>query len=263
MKKQFKSATSVAIAILISIVCFGFRAAEAQNSLTVKNIVIVHGAFADASGWEAVYDILTKDGYNVTLVQNPLTSLDADVAATTQALNKQDGPTVLVGHSWAGSVITQAGVSPKVVSLVYVSAYVPEVGESAISVTQLAPPLPKNGVLPPDENGNVYFSKPLFHECFAADLPVEKAAFMYDSQQPIAASCFAAVPTQAAWKTKPTYGIVATEDKAINPVLERFMYKRAGAIVTEIKGNHVIFMSQPQAVARVIEAAANAGTVNN
>lgn len=253
--------TSAAIATMTSLVFFGLTSSSAQTKPAIKNIVIVHGAFADASGWEAVHDILVKDGYNVTLVQNPLTSLEEDVAATNRALDKQDGPVVLVGHSWAGSVITQAGVSPKVVSLVYVAAFAPDAGESTVTVIQSAPALPKDVSLPPDENGLVYCNKALFHECFDADLSNEKSSFLFDSQQPIMGSCFGAVLTQAAWKTKPTYGIVATEDKAINPVLERSMYRRAGAKVTEIKGNHVIFMSRPQAVTSVIEAAAKAGPV--
>ncbi|UOE51095.1 alpha/beta hydrolase [Mucilaginibacter sp. SMC90] len=232
----------------------------AQTAPVVKNIVIVHGAFADASGWEGVYKILKKDGYNVTLVQNPLTSLNDDVAATNRALEKQDGPAVLVGHSWGGSVITEAGVSSKVASLVYVAAFAPEAGQSTLDVYQSGPPLAKNGILPADKNGFAYFDKALFHECFAADLSVEKAAFMFDSQQPIIGSSFVARLTRAAWKNKPTYAVVATEDKAINPELERAMYKRAGAIVTEVKGSHVVFISKPEAVARVIETAAkNAG----
>jgi pimeloyl-ACP methyl ester carboxylesterase len=259
MKKQFKSHRSISACIITFWFCSIAMLSFGQVSPVVKNIVIVHGAFTDASGWEAVYKILTKDGYHVILVQNPLTSLDDDVAATTRALDKHDGPVVLVGHSWAGSVITQAGLSPKVASLVYVAAFVPDAGESSLSVIQSAPALPKNGILPPDAKGFVYFDKALFHECFAADLPYAKTRFMFDSQQPIVGSCFAAVLTGAAWKTKPTYAIVATQDKAINPVLEQSMYKRAGAVVTEVKGSHVIFISQPQAVAAVIVAPTNPG----
>ncbi|HEX8023169.1 alpha/beta hydrolase [Mucilaginibacter sp.] len=256
MKTQNKITRLMQFTAIALLAAFSPKVSTAQTSPAVKNIVIVHGAFADASGWEAVYKILKKDGYNVTLVQNPLTSLNDDVAATNRALEKQDGPAVLVGHSWAGSVITEAGVSPKVASLVYIAAFAPEVGQSTLDVYQSGPALPKNGILPADKDGIVYFDKTLFHECFAADLSEAKADFMFDSQQPIVGSCFVAPLTQAAWKTKPTYAVVATEDKAINPELERAMYKRAGAIVTEVKGCHVIFMSQPAAVARVIEAAA-------
>ncbi|OCX52126.1 hydrolase [Mucilaginibacter sp. PPCGB 2223] len=227
-----------------------------QAKTPVKNIVIVHGAFADASGWEAVYKILKKDGYNVTLVQNPLTSLEDDVAAVNLALDKMDGPVVLVGHSWGGAVITQAGISPKVAGLVYVAAFVPEQGETAIGLLQSGPPLPVNGILPPDEKGIVYFDKAKFKECFAAEQTDDKASFMADSQQPIAVKSFLTPLTEAAWKSKPSYAIVATEDKSINPVLERTMYKRAGSVVTELKGSHTLYMSQAKAVAAVIENAA-------
>jgi acetyl esterase/lipase/pimeloyl-ACP methyl ester carboxylesterase len=252
----------IAAATFVTLFAFSAFTGTAQSISPVKNIVIVHGAFADASGWEAVYKILTRDGFHVTMVQNPLTSLADDVAATTRALDKQDGPTVLVAHSWGGTVITQAGISPKVASLVYVAAFVPQAGESTAALGQTAPALPKNGILPPDSQGICYFDKALFRECFAAEQTVEKAAFMYDSQQPIVGSCFIAPVTETAWKSKPTYAIVATEDKAINPDLERAMYKRANAVVTELKGSHTIFMSQPEAVAKVIEIAAKAVAVN-
>lgn len=259
MKTQINITKLTIAAAAVFLSTFNPKSSMAQTTPAVKNIVIVHGAFADASGWEGVYKILKKDGYNVTLVQNPLTSLNDDVAATNRALEKQDGPAVLVGHSWGGSVITEAGVSPKVASLVYVAAFAPEVGQSTLDVYQSGPALVKNGILPADKNGLVYFDKALFHECFAADLTEAKVDFMFDSQQPIVGSSFVAPLTQAAWKTKPTYGIVATMDKAINPELERAMYKRAGAVVTEVKGSHVIFISQAAAVARVIEAAAKNG----
>jgi pimeloyl-ACP methyl ester carboxylesterase len=231
----------------------------AQTTTSVKNIVIVHGAFADASGWETVYKILTARGYNVALVQNPLTSLEDDVAATHRILDRQDGPAVLVGHSWGGTVITQAGVSPKVSSLVYVAAFVPEIGETTLDLVKTAAPAPENGILPPDDNGLIYYDKTKFRAGFAADLSKEKTDFMYASHAPIAVKAFITPVSQAAWKFKPSYAIVATEDKSINPQIERTVYKRAGAIVTEIKGSHAIYISQPQAVADVIEAAAKAG----
>ncbi|XHR95592.1 alpha/beta hydrolase [Mucilaginibacter sp. UC70_90] len=259
MKTQINITKLTIAAAAVFLSTFSPKNSLAQTAPAVKNIVIVHGAFADASGWEGVYRILKKDGYNVTLVQNPLTSLNDDVAATNRALEKQDGPAVLVGHSWGGSVITEAGVSPKVASLVYVAAFAPEVGQSTLDVYQSGPALAKNGILPADRNGLVYFDKALFQECFAADLNEAKADFMFDSQQPIVGSSFVAPLTQAAWKIKPAYGIVATMDKAINPELERAMYKRAGAVVTEVKGSHVIFISQAAAVARVIETAAKNG----
>jgi pimeloyl-ACP methyl ester carboxylesterase len=232
---------------------------NAQTTSAIKNIVIVHGAFADGSGWQSVFEMLTKRGYYVTIVQNPLTGLNDDVAAATRILDKQDGPVVLVGHSWGGSVITQAGVHAKVASLVYVAAFAPDVNETTFDLIKTAPPAPENGILPPDEKGFVYYDKQKFHAGFAADLGKEKADFMYASQGPIAGQSFVTPLTEAAWKTKPSYAIVAKEDKSINPDIERFMYKRAGAKVTELSGSHVIFISKAKEVADVIEAAAKAG----
>ncbi|WP_244281126.1 alpha/beta hydrolase [Mucilaginibacter gossypiicola] len=223
----------------------------------VKNIVLVHGAFADGSGFQAVYKILTKKGYNVTVVQNPLTSLKDDVDAANRILDKQDGPTVLVGHSYGGTVITEAGNNSKVVALVYIAAFAPDKGENTIKWVQSAPPAPENGILPPDDKGFVYYDKAKFHGGFAADLSQSEADFMFASQGPTSVQCFVTPITEAAWKTKPSYGIVATEDKSIVPDVERTMYKRAGAKITEIKGSHVIFISQPEAVAKVIIDAAN------
>lgn len=222
----------------------------------IKNVVLVHGAFADGSGWRALYDILIKKGYNVTVVQNPLSSLEDDVAATKLALDKQDGPTVLVGHSWGGVVITQAGDHPKVAALVYVAAFQPDQGESALTWFMKAPPAPENGVLQPDDKGIVYYDKNKFHAGFCADIPKAEADFMCASQGAFAAKGFGTPVTYAAWRDKPTYAIVATEDKSINPELERSMYKRSNSKVTEIKGSHVVFMSQPEAVSKVIIAAA-------
>lgn len=255
MKKNhfFVKACAVLLTALVLNAC---SPAIAQSAAGVKNIVFVHGAFADGSGWENVFKILKAHGYHVTLVQNPLTSLEDDVAATERALDKQDGPVVLVGHSWGGSVITQAGVSPKVVSLVYVAAFAPAVGESTLDLVKTAPPAPENGILPPDDKGFIYYDKAKFHAGFAADVSAEKAEFMYASQGPIAAKAFITPLTNAAWKTKPSYAIVATEDKSINPDIERTMYKRAGSIVTELKGSHVLFISNAKAVAAVVEAAA-------
>ncbi|RFZ90213.1 alpha/beta hydrolase [Mucilaginibacter conchicola] len=223
----------------------------------IKNIVLVHGAFADGSGWKAVYDILIKKGYHVSIVQNPLTSLNADVTATNSVLNAQDGPSVLVGHSWGGTVITQAGVNPKVAALVYVAAFAPDAGENTAKWVGAAPPAPEAGFTDPDQFGFVYFVPAKFHSGFAADVPKAQSDFMQASQAPIIGACFAEPVTEVAWKTKPSYGIVATEDKAINPGVEKQMYIRAKAKITEIKGSHVVFISQPEAVAKVIIAAAN------
>src|ERR1044072_2986073 len=223
----------------------------------IKNVVIVHGAFADGSGFKKLYSILTKKGYHVTVVQNPLTSLKDDVDATRRALDKQDGPVVLVGHSWGGTVITEAGTHPKVAALVYIAAFMPDKGEATGQLAMSLPMKTEGGILPPDENGVLYFDKAKFHAGFAADVSKEEADFMADSQVPIFASCFGAPVTEVAWKIKPSYGIVATEDKALNPDIERNMYKRAGAKVTELKGSHVVFISQANAVANVIISAAN------
>lgn len=241
------SITTLMVALLMS-PCEAF----AQQA---RNIVIVHGAFADGSGWRDVHDIFIKKGYNVTVVQNPLTSLKEDVEATIRILDKQDGPVVLVGHSWGGTVITEAGMHPKVVSLVYVAAFQPDKGETTLQWITTLPPAPENGILPPDEKGLVYFDKSKFHDDFAADLNKRQAGFMYASLAPIAAQCFVTPVVQAAWKTKPSFAIVATEDKSINPQIERNMYKRAGSVIKELKGSHVIFMSQPHAVAKVITIA--------
>jgi len=231
---------------------------KAQTTAASKNVVIVHGAFADGSGWDAVFKLLKVKGYNVTVVQNPLTSLEDDVEATNRALDKQTGNVILVGHSWGGAVITQAGVHPKVSSLVYVAAFVPNMGQSALDLIKTGPPAPENGILPPDEKGFVYYDKVKFQAGFAADVPKDKADFMFASQGPIAAKCFVTPLTQIAWKTKPSFGIVATEDKSINPDIEREMYKNAKSKVTEIKGSHAIYISNPKAVAEVIELAAMA-----
>ena len=256
-KESLKSKLSgfLTLAMLLAALLTGSVTTTAQQKV-IKNIVIVHGAFADGSGFRALFDILKKQGFNVTVVQNPLTSLKDDVDATMRVLDKQDGPVVLVGHSSAGTVITEAGMHPKVGVLVYIAAFQPDKGETADKWASSLPSAPENGALPPDQNGFIYFDKAKFHAGFAAELSEAQADFMFASQAPIAAQCFTVPVTAAAWKTKPTYGIVATEDKAINPDIERNMYKRSGTKTTEIKGCHVIFISHPAAVAKVIVAAA-------
>ena len=226
----------------------------------VKNVVLVHGAFADGSGWKALYNVLTKKGYQVTIVQNPLTSLEDDVAATNQALDRQDGPAILVGHSWGGVVITEAGNHPKVAALVYVAAFQPDKGESGLQWIQTAQPAAENGILPPDDKGIVYFEKSKYHAGFAADIPKEQAEFMYASQGAFHAKAFATPVTNAAWRNKPSFAVIATEDKAIVPEIQRNMYKRSNTKSVEVKGSHVVFMSQPEKVAAVIIEAAQAVT---
>lgn len=204
-----------------------------------------------------VYGILKAKGYSITIVQNPLSSFEDDVAATNRAIEKQNGPVILVGHSWGGSVITQAGVNPKVVCLVYVAAFAPKAGESTLDLVKTFPPAAENGILPPDEKGFMYYDQQKFHAGFAADLPKEKADFMFASQAPISVTAFLAPITQCAWETKPSFAIVATQDKSISPDLERMMYKRAGATILEVAGSHAIYISKAGEVAKVIEKAAS------
>lgn len=229
-----------------------------SNLPAVKNIVLVHGAFADGSGYKGVYEALTQQGYQVTVVQNPLTSLKDDVAATHLALDAQDGPAILAGHSWGGAVITEAGNHPKVAGLVYIAAFQPDNNETALQWFQSAPPAPENGILPPNEKGIVYYDQAKFHAGFCADLSEATAAFMYASQGAFYGECFLSSISEAAWRTKPTFGIVATEDKSIHPDIQRQMYKRSDTQTTEIQGSHVVFMSQPEKVAAVIAGAAEA-----
>ncbi|MGH2666628.1 alpha/beta hydrolase [Flavobacterium sp.] len=250
--------------VFIFSVLFSGSVSYAQTSAaTVKNVVLVHGAFADGSGWKALYEILTKKGYHVTIVQNPLSSLEDDVAATNLVLDNQDGPTILVGHSWGGVVITEAGNHPKVVGLVYVAAFQPDNGETALQWFQTAPPAAENGVLPPNDKGIVYYDKAKFHAGFAGDISKEEAEFMYASQGAFNGKCFVSPITKAAWRDKPTYAVIATEDKSINPEIQRAMYKRSKTKATEVKGSHVVFMSQPEAVFKVIETASKNNTKKN
>ncbi|CAA9237408.1 MAG: Miscellaneous; Hypothetical/Global homology [uncultured Cytophagales bacterium] len=238
--------------LLLAITAFT-TPAQAQGS---KNVVLVHGAFADGSGWKAIYQILVAKGYRVTIVQNPATSLEDDVNATTAALDQQDGPAILVGHSWGGVVITEAGNHPKVAALVYVAAFQPDQGESALQLFQSAPPAPENGVLPPDEKGMVYYDQAKFHAGFCADLGKEEAQFMAASQVPLFAKGFTTPVNDPAWKNKPVYGVIATQDKSINPDILYRTYKRSNTIVTEVAGSHAVYISQPKRVAEVIIQAA-------
>ena len=223
----------------------------------INNVVLVHGAFADGSGFKALYWELTRKGYNVIVVQNPLTSLEDDVLATHVALDTLDGPAVLAGHSWGGAVITQAGNHPKVAALVYIAAFQPDNGESALQWLQTVPPAPENGVLPPDEKGIVYYSKEKFHAGFCADIDADEAAFMYASQGAFYAKGFVTPISDAAWRHKPAYACLATQDKSIDPEIQRNMYKRSNTTVVEVQGSHVIFMSKPREVAAMIDRAAN------
>lgn len=245
----------IAIAIVVILLLTGFQSVVGQTVKT-KNIVLVHGAFADGSGWKPVYDILSKKGYHVSIVQNPLTSLKNDVNATKSVINQQDGQVVLVGHSWGGTVITEAGNNPKVAALVYVAAFVPDQGENTIQWVTATPASPEAGFTKPDEFGFVYFEYAKFHKGFAGDLTEKQSSFMRDSQIPIVDKSFEDVVSKAAWKTKPAYAVLATDDKALNPATQRTMYQRANAKITEVKASHVVFISNPEAVANTIIQAA-------
>jgi pimeloyl-ACP methyl ester carboxylesterase len=219
------------------------------------NIVLVHGALIDGSSWRGVYDVLTKDGYRVSIVQQPLTGLDEDVAATQRVLDQQDGPIILVGNSYGGSIITVAGSDPKVKALVYVAALQPDVGETSAEV---APPTKQaSNDLRPTKDGFIFLDPAKFADV-GADLPKAAAEFMARSQMPIFDAAFSTKLTVAAWRDKPSYSIIATEDRELDPAIARRMANRAGSKVTVLKGSHLIHISQPRAVARVIETAARA-----
>jgi pimeloyl-ACP methyl ester carboxylesterase len=229
--------------------------APALAHASVNNVVVVHGAFADGSGWRPVADILEHDGYTVQVVQEPLTSFDADVQATRLVLDRS-GPSVLVGHSWGGMIITEVGDHPSVRSLVYVAAFAPVVGESAAALQAKKPP-ESTGVVP--VGGGFLAVKPeLFRHDVASDLPEGPAHFAAISQVPIAGDSFGATVKVAAWSNKPSFAVIATQDRMINPELERFMAKRANSEAIELSGSHVIFLSHPKEVASLIEKAARA-----
>jgi pimeloyl-ACP methyl ester carboxylesterase len=226
------------------------------SSLRAINIVLVHGAFVDGSGWESVYQILKKDGYSVAIVQNPTISLADDVAVTKHIVGAQNGPVLLVGHSYGGVVITEAGNDPKVAGLVYIAAFAPDKGESVSTfIKNLPPGAPVPPILPP-QNGYLSLDKAKFPASFAADVDEEKSAFMADSQVPWGVEALGGTISEPAWKTKPSWYLVATDDKMIPPSAQRLMSKRAGSTVVEVAGSHAIYVSQPYAVAALIEEAA-------
>jgi len=238
---------------VITLACAAL-ASHAAIAAPIKNVVLVHGFFADGSGWKGVADILARDGYKVAVVQEPETSLADDVHATNRALDAMGGPSILVGHSYGGIVITEAGNHANVAGLVYVAAYQPEVGET---LADLAGKIPSGSkAIKPTPDGFLYIEPALFHADFAADLPAPLARFMALSQVMPAVQITKTATTQAAWKTKPSWAIVSKSDMTINPELERFMSKRAGSKTTEIEGSHVAFIARPADVAKVIEEAA-------
>lgn len=223
---------------------------------STKNIVLVHGGFVDGSGWESVYSLLKKDDYNVAIVQNPTLSLAGDVAATKLVINEQDGPVILVGHSYGGAVITEAGTDPQVVGLVYIAAFAPDKGESVNSLIKDPPPdAPAPPILPP-RDGYLFLDKSKFRASFAGDVEAEKAAFMADSQVPWGLEALGGEISEPAWKSKPSWYLLTTEDRMIPPPAQRFMSERAGSIVVEVAGSHAIYVSQPNAVAALIKQAA-------
>jgi pimeloyl-ACP methyl ester carboxylesterase len=221
------------------------------------NVVLVHGGFVDGSGWEGVYKILKGHGHKVSVVQNPTISLEDDAAVTKRVLATQDGPAILVGHSYGGAVITEAGNHPKVAGLVYITAFAPDKGESVGTLIQNpAPGAPVPPILPP-QDGFLFLDRAKFPASFAADVEPEKAAFMADSQVPWGTGAISGAISEPAWKSKPSWYLVVTEDRMIPPDAQRAMAKRAGATVVETKGSHAIYVSQPGAVAALIEQAGN------
>jgi pimeloyl-ACP methyl ester carboxylesterase len=224
----------------------------------VRNVVLVHGGFADGSGWQGVYDILTKDGFNVGVVQNPTLSLEGDVAATRMIIDAQPGPVVLVGHSYGGAVITGAGTHQNVAALVYVAAFMPDAGESVNTLIAGFPSdVPGPPILPP-KDGFLFLDRGKFHAAFAGDLPAGQAAFMADSQVPWGVDALGGQITEPAWRTKSSWYLVTTQDHMIPPSAQRTMSQRAGSTVTEVAASHSVYLSQPPAVAGLIEQAAAA-----
>jgi pimeloyl-ACP methyl ester carboxylesterase len=223
----------------------------------VNNVVLVHGGFVDGSGWQPVYRLLKEQGFNVSIVQNPTLSLEGDAEATRQIIDAQDGPVVLVGHSYGGAVITEAGANDKVAALVYIAAFAPDKGES---VNTLIGTFPQDGPQPPilpPQDGFLFLDRERFHESFAGDLSAEDAAFMADSQVPWGLDALGGSITEAAWRTKPSWYLVATDDRMIPPPAQRTMSERTGSTVVEAGGSHAIYVSHPATVVGLIEQAAS------
>lgn len=258
MTRSFLLAAAAAIGI--SAATLAHPAEQIPETQAVRNVVFVHGAFADGSGWRGVHSDLTARGYKVTVVQNPLTSLADDVAATRRALERQDGPAVLVGHSWGGTVITEAGVHPKVAGLVYVSALSPDAGETTAQQYAGFTTSPEF-VLDIHADGYGYVKPDQFKAGFAADTSDSDAAFLRDSQVPIAMGSFETRLTQAAWRTRPSWAVIATDDKAFGQRMLHAMAQRIGAKVTTVAASHAVFMTQPAVVAAVVDEAARSAKV--
>lgn len=234
--------------------------AQAASAAAIKNVVLVHGGFVDGSGWEGVYNILTRDGYHVTVVQNPTISLADDVAVTHRALALQDGPAILVGHSYGGAVITEAGTDPKVAGLVYIAAFAPDAGESVSSL--LAKPVPGYAAPPilPPVDGYLFLDRTKYAAAFAADVKPAQAKFMADSQVPWNVACLNGKITAPAWKAKPSWYLLTKDDHMIPPPAQKMMATRANAHLTETAGSHAVYVSNPKVVAHIIEEAAKAAS---
>jgi pimeloyl-ACP methyl ester carboxylesterase len=260
MNNKIRNVIAAAAAAAVTNITDPAHAADGNTQgQSVRNVVLVHGAFADGSGWRGVYNELTKRGYKVSIVQNPLTSLADDVAATSRVLARQDGPTILVGHSWGGTVITEAGVDPKVVGLVYVSAISPDAGEN--TAQQYAGfQTPPEFVIDVQADGYGFLNAEKFKAGFAADASDADAAFLRDGQVPINMSVFETKVQHAAWRTKPSWAVIATEDKAFDQKMLQHMAKRIGAKVTEVRASHALYVTQAKAVADVIDRAAKSAT---
>src|SRR5580698_3974799 len=258
-KLRFVRRASRSLSIVLVLLTCGLLSAQV-TAHRVRNIVLVHGAWADGSGWRGVYDILVKDGYNVSIVQEPETSFQDDVAATKRTLALQDGPCILVAHSYGGAVITEAGTDPSVVGLVYIAAHMPDSGEKESEDGKRFPSdLAKSGAIKKTPDGFTYIDPAQFHELFAADLPDDQAAFMARSQVFNFADNFSATITTAAWRTKPSWMLVAGSDRTISPDLERWYARRAKSHTVEVAGaSHSVYVSHPKEVADVIESAARA-----
>ena len=250
--KRLHSVAMLAIAVMSAYP--NMAAAQSATQSGIKNVVLVHGAFADGSGWEAVASFLRKDGYNVAVVQHPETSFAEDIKFTQSVIARQNGPVVLVGHSYGGSVITEAGNDPKVAALVYIAAFGLDAGESAATIEKQLPPA-STGIKVTDD-GYFYIDPAAFHADFAADVPAPKAEFMAESQVLVSADSFTHAVTTPAWKTKPSWYMVATQDRSINPDQERMMAKRMNAKTVEVNSSHVAYMSHPKETVKLIEEAA-------
>ncbi|GAB3350551.1 alpha/beta fold hydrolase [Lysobacter tyrosinilyticus] len=255
---KLKSLAFAAVAALsLATAAHAAKPAKSAKPLPpIKNVVLVHGGFVDGSGWQKVYNLLKQDGYNVSIVQNPTTTLADDVAFTKRVIAQQDGPVVLVGHSYGGVVISEAGTDPKVERLVYIAAFAADAGESV--QTLIANPPPGAAVPPilPPQEGFLLLDRSKFAASFAGDVPSEEAEFMGASQVPWGVAALAGKVTVPAWKSKPSWYLVATDDQMIPPPAQQMMAKRAGASVVEIAGSHAIYVSKPEAVVKLIEQAA-------